>query len=387
MVNIAFVVGKMGDMYPTKYTSKKAPKWLKQGVKKFEDFVDDEDHLAPSDVAMAMYLSYKHPNDNIECFMGYEVTKQDLDEFDVVYVIYDPIEVFHCGGKQRTCPKESQKMERVLKTTKAFVYPYPDFHKYIIVKPSYYTDLRRAGIPVGPFFKVTPQHVLNNVGAFRRRIEKKGWEGVIIKPSYAGYSMGIKVFKNFGRTKNTTIKKVFTNLQKYGFPNATIQEFIPSFGEHFEIRTYWINEKYAFSVGTLTEAVGKDSGGLPISDHDTFRCEGGKIPDSIKKKLLPLGRDVLKAIRQYPYKHPMVRIDFGCCIDPKGSCDETYFVNEVETMAANMLAEDTKYPVVEKVATAAYNFAKKVKGKKKPRGKKSTFKVKSQSCIKPVKGK
>jgi hypothetical protein len=383
MVNIAFIVGKMTDTYPTKYTSKKAPKWLKKGAVEFEDFVEDEDHEVPSDVAMAMYLSNKHPKDDITCFNGYEVTKSDLDDFDVVFVIYDPIEVFHCGGKERTCPKNSQKMERALKNTSAFVYPYPDFHKYIIVKPSYYADLKRAGIPVGPFFKVTPQHVLKNVSAFRKRVENKGWEGVIVKPSYSGYSLGIKVFKNFDRTNDTTIKKVFTTLKKYGFPNATIQEFIPSFGSHFEIRTYWINEKYAYSVGTLTEAVGKDSRGLPISDEDTFVSEGGKIPDKIKRKLLPLGRNVLKAIRQYPYTHPMVRIDFGCCVNPVGDCNETYFVNEVETMAANMLAPDTDYPVVEKVANAAYNFAKKVKGKPKPKGKKSTFKVKKGVCIKP----
>ena len=64
------------------------------------------------------------------------------------------------------------------------------------------------------------------------------------------------------------------------------------FFNHFEIRTYWINEKYAYAVGTLTEAVGKNSDGLPISDENTFVSEGGKIPDRIKKKLRALGKKV-----------------------------------------------------------------------------------------------
>jgi hypothetical protein len=47
--NILFLVGKQSDTYPVKYTSRKAPKWLKEGAKIFEEFVDDEDHMVPSD--------------------------------------------------------------------------------------------------------------------------------------------------------------------------------------------------------------------------------------------------------------------------------------------------------------------------------------------------
>lgn len=383
MVNILFLVGKQSDVYPAKYTSKKAPKWMKKELNNFEDFIDDEDHTVPSDVAMAMYLAAKHPRDDIECMFGNEISKKKLDRFDAVFVIFDAIEVFHCGGRAKTCPKDSKKMERALRTTTAFVYPYPDFHKYIIIKPSYYSDLKRAGIPVAPFFKISPQQALKSISAFRKKVERKKWVGVILKPSYAGYSLGIKVFKDFDRTRDSTLRREFQKLKKYEFPNVTVQEFVPTFGKYFEIRTYWINEKYAYSVGTLTEAVGKDQGGLPISDEDTFVSEGGKLPDKIKRKLKIIGKDVLKALPQYPYVHPMIRIDFGCCIESR-DCDDTYFVNEVETMAANMLAEDTNYPVVERVATAAYKFAKEVEGKSHPKGVKSTFKVEKRlPCVLP----
>ena len=386
MVNkILFLVGKQTDYYPIKYTSRNGPKWLKYGAKEFEEFVDDEDHQVPSDVAIASYLSYHHPKSQIDCMLGDKVTSAKLlNPYDLVFVVYDQTEVFHCGGKQKTCPLVVKKMERALKTTTAFVFPYPEFHKYIIVKPSYYKDLKGANIPVVPFIKISPEKVLSDIKALRKRITKKNWKGLISKPSYAGYSAGIKVFKNIEATKDSTIKKYFNKLKKLGFPNVTLQEFVPSFGQNFEIRTYWLNEKYAYSVGTLTKAVG-DTDGLPIDDEDTFKSEGGKVPDSIKRKLKTLGKEVIKALPKYPWLYPILRIDFGCCINTGNGCLENYFVNEVETMSCNLLPADTKYPIVEKLAVVLYRFARKVKGKKIPKLKHSKYKSKGPICIKPIK--
>ena len=370
MVNIAFIVGKKAsvDPYRYKYTDKKAPKWFKEQVDDFIQFADKRRHEFPSDVAMCMYLSYKHPTQDFACFNGRTVTLEDLDEFDVVYNVYDAIEIFHCG-EDKTCPSDSKKFETMLKKTTAVVYPFPEFHKYIINKPNYYKDLKKAGIPVAKFFKAIPKTVIKNPTAFKDKILQKGWKGIIVKPSYSGYSIGIRVFKNIERTKVSTLRKHFEKLEKLGFPNATIQEYIPGFEKHYELRTYWVNEKYIRTVGT----------GLTGENDDTFESEDGEIPDSIKKKIISLGKDVLKSIRQYPYTHPFVRIDFGCCLESK-NCDETYFVNEVETGAANML-DDEDSPVVEKIADAIYDFAKKVKGKgNNIKGKTSNYKVKKLPC-------
>jgi len=375
MVRIAFIVGKGSDIYPYKVTSKNAPVWLKEGVKPFMEFVNgsgyDNKHYnnaVPSDVAMAAYINYYYDDAEVTVYYGSDELEQDeLDSQDVIYVIYDAIEVFHCGNNQ-TCPYESKNFEKKLSKTSAFVYPHPDFHKYIIDKSRYYSDLRRAEIPVAPFFKATPDSVIKDPEQFKNKILKKGWKGAIIKPSYAGYSLGIKVLKDVSRTNVKTIKNHFKKLKDKGFPNAVVQEFVPSFGENYEIRTYWINEKYAYSVGTLTEAVGK-GGGLPITGFDTFESEGGTIPDSVARKIKPMARKAINSILQYPVKHPMIRVDIGCCLKTD-SCDESYFVNEVETMAANMLADHTDYPVVEETAKAAYKFAKKMSNKKNIKGQK-----------------
>ena len=368
MVKIAFIVGKTMDIYPYKITSPKAPLWLKIGMLPFKEYITKDadryyNNTVPSDVAMGAYINYYYPRAKVSLIQwDNDTIKQfDFDSQDVIFVIYDAIEIFHCGTG-RTCPYESKKFERMISKTTAQVYPYPDFHKYIIHKPKYYADLRKAGIPVAPFFSVTPDNAIRSPALLKKKILDKGWKGAIIKPSYAGYSLGIKVLKNVNATNVSTIRTHFKKLKEKGFPNAVVQEFIQSFGTNYEIRTYWIDEKYAFSVGTLTEAVGH-GGGLPISGFDTFKSEGGTIPDSVLTKLKPIAKKAIGSIRQYPYKHPMIRVDFGCCLDCN-NCATSYFINEVETMAANMLADHTLFPVVEKVAEAAYRFAVLVHGKK-----------------------
>lgn len=384
-LRIAFIVGKTSDYYRYKVTSKHAELWLKEMAidHRFQDsiIVSDEhyeNNMVPSDVAMAMWIAYHHPRTKITLIDGTDftqITQDDLDAHDVVFVIYDPIEVFHSGAcRRRTCPDLAHKAEKMLEQTTAYVYPHIDFHKYIITKPKYYADLERSGVPVAPFIEVTPDEVIRDVKGFRERLAEKGLKGVIVKPSYAGYSKGIRIFKDITRTKDSTIVKHFNKLKKYGFPSAVAQQFVTSFGKHHEIRTYWINEKYACSIGTLTRAV--DGGdGLPIDGYEYFEMDGGKIPDEILKKLKPIAKRAIRSVLQYDIKHPMVRVDFGCCLDKsEDGCDETYFVNEVETFAANLLSEHTDYPIVENLAKAVYNFAKRVKGRERPTGRKSSLK-------------
>jgi len=385
MVNIGFIVGKGGDVYPFSAKSKKAPLWFRKGILDFMDFIN-QDGSVPSDVALATFINYTFKNANVRLIDGTQsnkLTVSDLNKFDVIYVIYDALEVFHCGTR-KTCPLLAKSLEQKLIKTTAFVYPHPDFHKYIINKPVYYKDLRRFNIPLAPFFSTTPENVIKAPAHFKNKILEKGWKGVIVKPSYAGYSMGIKVFKDISRTKPTTLKNHFIKLQQKSFPNVVVQEFIPSFGKNYEIRTFWINEEYAYSVGTLTEKVGGDNYGLLILEHDTFMSEGGTISDTVLNRLKPVAKKVLKVLPKYPIKHPLVRIDFGCCLRTN-SCIESYFVNEVETMAANLLLENTDYPVIEKLGPVVYNFAVKIKGKQNIKGTKvATTKLTIKDPCKPV---
>ena len=384
-MKLLFIVGKETDIYPLKYNSAQSPKWLTSKWRDYSKYVDKDDKEVPSDVAMAIYIASKYPNSVVDCIFGTQVTSNIiLDRYDVVFVINDYTEVFNCGGKKKTCPKKSQMLEDALFNTKAFVFPYPSYHKYILDKPQYYTSLQNANIPVVPFFRSTPQDVLKSIPDFREKVVTNGWKGIIIKPTLAGYSIGIKVYANFSKVSNIQLKKQFEKMKKYGYPSFTVAEFVPSFGKHFEIRTYWINKRYAYSVATLTAVVDDGTEGLEVDDTTTFESEGGKLSDEIKAKLQTLGRQVIKAIPQYDYGQPFMRIDFGCCIKASSRCSDNYFVNEVESLPANMLADYTDFPVVEKTAEALYKFAKKVKDKKNdPIPSKSVYTRKQNACIYP----
>jgi hypothetical protein len=228
---------------------------------------------------------------------------------------------------------------------------------------------------------MTPATAAKDIGHLRKRIGNKAWKGIIVKPSYGGYAAGIKVFKDIGRTKNTTLAKYFRTLKHAEFPSVTIQQFVPSFSQHFELRTYWLNEKYAYTIGTLTNAVGGT--GLTINDEDTFEREGGSLPDHVWRRIKSLGADVIKALPRYPWPYPILRIDFGCCIG-SDQCADTYFVNEVETMACNLLPADTQYPIVQKLAKRLFKFATHVRGKKIPKMRRSKYKSRSTLCVKPI---
>lgn len=378
-MKIAFIIGELRDIYKYKYTSKYLPKWLKNGLKPLTNWIN-KDKTIPVMVAVAVYIMYKHRNTIVDCLKHKLVNRKLLDEYDVIFTLYDSVDVFHCGlPPHGTCPSEAHKYERILQATKAFVYPFPNFHNYIINKPYYYSNLRKAGLPIVPYFRANPVLVVKNIKKFKAKVMKKGWKGIIVKPSYAGYSVGIQVFKNVSRTSASTFKKKFQELVNMSFPNVIVQEFVPSFGKNYEIRTYWINEKYAYSVATLKP----EAAGLDV-DYTTFKREGGKLDNSILQDLKPLGVQVLKSIRQYKYAggsratHPLVRIDFGCCIKQQ-DCPNSYFINEIETMAAYKLVNKTRFPATQRIADAVYKFSTKVVGKQEPKPVKSkhiaTYKV------------
>jgi len=388
-MKILFIVGKMNDEYPFKYTSRTAPLWLKKGWIKFNNFVDNKNKTVPSDVAMAIYLQYKYPNEEIFCKNGYDkISLTFANQFDVIYVIYDYTEIFNCGDDDiiKTCLKEVNHLRYVLKNTKAFVFPYPDFHEYILDKSRYYTTLKNNNIPVVPFFRSTPSDFLNNLQKYLDKIKILGWKGIIIKPTFAGYSIGIKIFKDINNTNLIDIKKEVNKLKKYKYPSFTVAEFVPSFGSNYEIRTYWLNEKYAYSIATLTKEINDDNEGLSVDDETTFKSEGGYLSDELKKKIINTGKKIISILPKYKYGQPFLRIDFGCCIKTSRDCPENYFVNEIETLAANMLAKDTKYPIVERCAEVLYRFAKKVNTKhNNPKPKINKTLKKKIICIKPTK--
>lgn len=285
------------------------------------------------------------------------LTVAALDEFDALIVINGAHDFTHCGGGV-ACDGRRRKFERLLRQTSARVYAPADVQRYILYKHRYYADLERGGVPVAPFFAVRHETIrtLADAAAFRDEVGARGWNGVIIKPAYGAYSAGIRTFDHFSRVKDKTVLRHMRLLTEGHYPSpSTAQQFVRSFGDHYEVRTYWLRERYQYSVATLTRSVKSKGdairgGALSIHDMTTFRSEGGRLDDALLVDLKRTARCVFRSLdasmRDGASKHVFVRIDFGCCLPtPEGaSCatskETTFFVNEVETIWCNLLLHD-----------------------------------------------
>lgn len=371
---------KVHDTYPTKVTSKNAPIWLKKGSEKFANFVN-ANGTVPCDVAIASYINYYHgfnrtslgssiaasqlsKNTIVTLFnatndIGTMLTLKNCNEQDVIFVSYDAIE----------CPSKRNKMIQMLRKTKAFVYPPIDFHKYIMNKKRYLNDLQKAGIPLLPYRIVETKSIRTfmNAKQLKEWIQQKNWKGVIIQPICTTKSIEIKTYQEINKISPAVLFQYFARLRHLNFTKVILQE-LNLISKNYEIRTYWLNGKYTNSYGTKC-----------FKSKNQRLCT---LPDHILTDIKRLGKQVLEAILQYPYKHPMIRIDFRCCVS-RGNSANGYFINKVDTMAGNLDPSRTKFPIVEKLAQECYKFALTRKGKPNVRGLRSTKKFNKPQNHKP----
>jgi hypothetical protein len=156
--------------------------------------------------------------------------------------------------------------------------------------------------------------------------------------------------------KGNLKKYLSRNIPKY--KSIIIQEYIPGFDkENPEIRTYFIDGIYAYSVVTTKTIVEKprQEGGLyriSNSNWNYIMKFAQHVMDSLPKLNLP-------GIHRNPI---LTRIDIGSGLKdvPKG-----YFVNEVE-FVPSLYIEDQDFPVVEQIAKSLIPVALEYHYSKKP---------------------
>lgn len=375
-IKIAFIVGKQGDAtYINKRimklkSYKLAPKWLKEGVKKFERFtvdynntedVEDNGNI-PSDVAIAAYINYYYSDKcDVELFDGCEVGDEwnlkDMNKMDVIYIIYGVAEILN------DCPDNFKKMnlfQNIMKKTTATVVPSNDYYAYINNKIGYYKDLEKAGLPVAKSeaYDVSKIKTLKQAENLKQKLLKFG-KTIIAKPALGAYSYGVKIFKNLNATKTKSILAYAEKLQKKGYKKIIVQDFVETFAENYEVRTYWINTgktyKYVYSFASKLDV--KDGN---WDKFDTFAKEGGKLDNKLLEEMKKLASKTIKVTKNINPLTPWIRVDIGCCLNggklEKGG---QIFVNELETIGCNLLTHKTEKNIIPLFAKTAYNLAKK----------------------------
>lgn len=308
----------------------------------------------PADVAIGLYIESKYPNVIIDYITPKEISTRRFKKNDIVFVvIYDLLESFHLSDRSNFA-----RYKLALKNSNN-VYPPYKYQKFINNKCDYYKYLSKKKIPVAPtqcvsrekWFSRNPDKYVSNLLA---KVKRNKWESVIAKPVYGQESLDFAKFISCSpvdglKCQQEKMKSYLgKNIPKY--KSIVIQEYIAGFDKNKpEIRTYFINGEYKYSIVTTNSRVG-----IPVQEGGTF-----KLPDHIWKGVRSLSNNVIKSLPKFDlpgkYKSPILtRIDIGSGLNgvPHG-----LFVNEVE-FVPSLYIEDHKYPVVEEIAESLLEVGK-----------------------------
>jgi glutathione synthase/RimK-type ligase-like ATP-grasp enzyme len=331
--------------------SKKNP-WLKLGKEdKYKNHVItvNSKKYVPADVAIGLYLESHFDDIEVDYITPEEISTRRFKKNDIVFVIiYDLLESFHLSDTATF-----KRYKNSLKNSPN-IYPPYKYQKFINNKCSYYDFLTKKGIPVAPTFCITkekwytksPQNYVKNL---LKKVKSKKWDSIITKPVYGQEAIGFKKFIDCQKNPKDLINYLDKNMHK--FKSIVIQEYIPGFDKNKpEIRTYFINGVYAYSIITTSDIIGRSI------------QEGGKYKflDNEWKYIKKLAQNVMDILPKFDLPVGMqqsilTRIDIGSGLD-ESVAKYGYFVNEVE-FVPSLYIEDHNYPVVEKISKSLVKLA------------------------------
>jgi len=320
------------------------PKYNELVVRKKKANSEKVGKYVPADVAIGLYIEYHYPNIEVDYIQPDEISTARFKENTIVFIIiYDLLEAFHLADKLKF-----KKFKAALKNSNN-VYPPYKYQKFINNKCNYYKYLDNKGIPVAPthcvskekLFKKSPNNYVNKLLS---KIKSNKWESVIAKPVYGQESKDFSKFlanpDGLECQKKKMLKYFRRNIPKY--KSIVIQEYIKGFDKNNpEIRTYYINGKYMYSIVTTSTKVES-----PIQEGGKY-----KIPQKTWNYAKKLSMRTMKALPKFNmcgnHKNPILtRIDIGTGLQ---GVPHEMFINEVE-FVPSLYVEDQKNPVIEKIA-------------------------------------
>jgi hypothetical protein len=199
------------------------------------------------------------------------------------------------------------------------------------------------------------------------KIENLGWPGVILKPELGSYGTGIKLVPDINKLSEKKLGAFLDKaFLKKEFQAIVVQRFMEDFPKYYEVRTYWINGSYRYSIGTIIDYTTLGTGNEEIY-IDRPKSEGGEIPDDIIEKMKEMGDRIVKIIpNMYNSKNLLLRLDFGCCqvkddriVGVQPDICKKYFLNEIE-LTPNLFVDENPFPMIETLGDALVEKALKL---------------------------
>jgi len=283
--------------------------------------LDGKDEIS-YDIQMYALIKKRAPK-NVEVIPLWKVeyNKKELDEFDLIYSIYETSFALRDYGLEG-----SNKYRRLLKNTTARVLPSSKLQEFVLSKQTYMNYFKKHGIPIMDtiFYNIgNYKKDKNSAKGLMNKIQKTFEGPIYCKPELGGFAHGSKLFKNITLIQ---LKKYLDTVTKYGYKKLLIQPYIDEFLKFNEIKTIWVNGKYQYAYGTMVLGESED---IQQSDLDQ------KLLTILKKK----GKEIINILSKDFDVPFLIRIDWGCCLLNDNVCRD-YFLNEIEccpTMGANDL--------------------------------------------------
>lgn len=310
-----------------------------EDYKEFMNYDKNKKKFYPNaDLAIYYYLKENYKKHTFDILTEDDISLKKFNEYDYIWGSYDPHYYYNEYDNDKYY---YNRYMNIIKKTSANYYQQPDILNFIINKKNYYEFLKKNNFPVYPsLYYNLNTHNKRECNSIYEKIIKQGWKKIIIKPEFAGGGGGSTYICDV--TKND-VKKTLNSLYDENYPRVIIQKFNKDFANFYELKTYWYNNKYQYSVGLIINpnSLGKYFDTL---QYDYPENEGGTIEMKLVNKLKKMGKEILEKI---PYDTRfLTRIDFACCLVNKKMCRD-YYVNEIE-QNPNILPDDTKFPVIEK---------------------------------------
>jgi len=299
------------------------------------------------DVATALKMQQLHPDLlEIDIIPGKEITEARLKRNHVnLNFWYDVGVSLMNGGKQHI-----SNVMKCHKNPDCRLDPSWDYYDWVLCKPRYMEQCRKAGIPIIPtvIYKngFDPKQCLKDV-------DRMKWDKFFVKVGHFAFFGEGAVH---GKTEDFRGKRA-KDLEAYAKANKASQVFLlqpytlkPN-GEVFdEVRNFFIDGQWRYSVFTH---------GTDESDAGYYEEPEGPRKDATKALAERVYQEVLKAStwqgkRQTPLLN---RIDIGV-IPKKGGdslhkTDNTYFLNEVELIMTTWLDRYSPISVQDVMAHAS----------------------------------
>ncbi len=333
-MKIGFIIGRDDEIYEDEWLYSVTPK---------KYLVDGNLNV---DVAIAMTVSIMYPTIKVDIIKPEELSIARLKRNYVNFPLgYDIINA-NIGSpyiQKFSTKKGYQNLMNIYRSKESRIFP-PYEHLEFIWNKDKYMKYYDSIVPINPTIYITDKI---SVESIIDDIHKKGWKQFIIKPIGATTADGFKKFSN--KKMQATLPSYFS--QNSNYSKFLIQELVKGFETYGEVRMYWIDCKYSYSVNTTDK--GFDYIVKPVTNKKIIDvCEnlGKKVIDNLppiiinKQKINPV----------------MIRTDFACCLGNQPKKSLKYYLNEIEYQDAGTFVNfDTiQYPIVTVLADV---FVKKAR--------------------------